>query len=161
MAQKSTQGDDADTKAALTFLQRFLNTAWDETTETTRADTRVRITTSTLEDYMHRGEHPILAPMSYQTYAMWVFRVELSPTMKSSAKPRFIDLDFAATYDLFASHAQRIATELRVPLFQGFTMPATRDDAETASLYKQLLLRPFGVDNEDTDQAAPDLTIST
>ena len=56
-----------------------------------------------------------------------------------------VDIEFAEDYPLRHTHFQRVATEYRVPLFEGFTMPTCNKDSETASLYKQLLLRPLAV----------------
>ena len=40
---------------------------------------RVVVTTSTLEDWLWRGEDPIVGDMSWQVYAMWIYRVERPP----------------------------------------------------------------------------------
>ena len=135
-----------DGRATLDFLQRFLNECCREEQENEEAGQRLVVTTSTLEDWLYRGSHPILEAMSLQVYAMWVFRIEKTSGRTSASKrPRFIDVEYAAEYSLSASHMQRIATEFRVPLFQGFTMPATGMDSETAAMYKQILLRPTSV----------------
>ena len=84
--------------------------------------------------------------MSLQVYAMWVYRVEKghrNPQHKPTR--RFIDLPFAAHYSLHGTHEQRLASEFRVPLFEGFTMPSQLVCSETAALFKQLLLRPLSV----------------
>ena len=47
------------------------------------------------------------------------------------------------------THLQRLATEFRVPLFEGFTMPSSNVDSETAAMFKQLLLRPLSVPQSD------------
>ena len=36
----------------------------------------VVVTTSTLEDWLFRGDDAIVAPMSFEVYSMWVFRIE-------------------------------------------------------------------------------------
>ena len=132
---------------ALTFLQKFLNECCTESEERDESGQRFVVTTSTLEDWLHRGDHPILAPMSLYVYAMWVFRVEKPGRIGASrpTRPRFIDVEFAPHYALCNTHSQRIASECRVPLFEGFTMPPTMVDSETAALYKQILLRPLEV----------------
>ena len=58
-------------------------------------------------------------------------------------------MEFVSDYALYPTHSQRIATEFRVPLFQGFMMPASNVDSETAAMYKQILLRPIRVDASD------------
>ena len=54
-------------------------------------------------------------------------------------------MEFSNDYKLHTTHLQRLATELRVPLFEGYTMPASYQDSESAALYKQLLTRPLHV----------------
>ena len=117
--------------------------------EVVGAGARLKITTSTLEDYLYRGHHPLLATMSLQVYAMWVFRIE---RQGGATRPRFIDLDFAPAYPLHRTHQQRVATEFRVPLFEGFMMPTPDADAETACMYKHIILRPFHVEDGTAPQ---------
>ena len=139
-------------QTAVGFLQKFLNDWADESLDMEVAGTRLKITTSTLEDYLYRGNHPLLAPMSLFVYAMWVFRIERPPPSTGGApRPRFIDLAFAPQYQLHHTHLQRVATEFRVPLFEGFTMPTPDADVETACMYKQILLRPISA----TEGAVP------
>ena len=85
--------------------------------------------------------------MSFQVYAMWVFRIEF-PAVRANRKrrPDFVDIEFAPEYSLAVTHMQRIAAEFRVPLFQGFLMPPSNVDSETAAMYKQILLRPTAVE---------------
>ena len=99
------------------------------------------------KDWLFRGNHPVVAAMSFQVYAMWVFRIEF-PAVRANRKKRqdFVDIEFASEYALAVTHMQRIATELRVPLFEGFLMPASNVDSETAAMYKQILLRPTAVE---------------
>ena len=109
---------------------------------------RIVVTTSTLEDWLWRGDDPVLQPMSWQVYSMWVYRIErpaLQGARAAFERQRFIDMPFAVDYVLHGSHLQRMATELRVPLFEGFTMPPSVHDSETAAYYKQLLTRPLFV----------------
>ena len=102
--------------------------------------------TGALDDWLHRGDHPIVKDMSWYAYAMWVYRVEkLTSEPQSSSLPRFIDISFTEDYTLYTSHVQRLASELRVPLFDGFIMPPSSRDSETAALFKSLLLRPLHV----------------
>jgi len=152
VANKQLAAGGDTTRAALSFLQRFLNEHSEEREERSTEDhQRVVVSTSTLEDWLHRGDDPILAPMSYQVYAMWVFRIEKPPRAARSTRKSFrhIDIDFASHYQLCTTHAQRLATELRVPMFEGFIMPSHVVDAETAALYKQLLLRPLSMPADD------------
>ena len=106
-----------------------------------------------LKDWLFRGDHPVVAQMSLQVYAMWVFRIEKPPLAAQRQNRRdFVDLEFASEYALTATHMQRIASEMRVPLFEGFTMPASNSDSETAAMYKQILLRPTAVVLSDEPQ---------
>ncbi|CAE7839254.1 PIF7 [Symbiodinium sp. CCMP2592] len=106
------------------------------------------VTTSSLEDYLFRGEHPVLKDMSWSTYGMWVYRVELPPGAETSiraAVPRFQDMYFSSAYKLYKTHCQRISSEPRVPMFEGFTMPTLMTDSERNAMYKQVQCRPFAV----------------
>ena len=95
--------------------------------------------------------------MSWQVYSMWVYRIERPAKLGARAvfeASRFIDIPFASDYDLHGSHLQRLSTELRVPLFEGFTMPPSIQDSETAAYFKQLLTRPLAVPaGNDTAQS--------
>ena len=161
-----------DVRQHLTMIQKFLNECCSETitravvddqdTDLTAAhsiapddppETVVRhaVTTSPLEDWLWRGDHPILVDMPWYVYSMWVFRIEKFPA-KSNADgdttqpgPRFIDIQFSCDYKMHHTHKQRVATEFRVPLYEGFTMPPSTRDSETAAMYKSLLLRAFSV----------------
>ena len=74
--------------------------------------------------------------MSLQVYAMWVFRIEKPPlAAQRQKKLDFVDVEFAPEYALSVTHMQRIASEMRVPLFAGFMMPASNVDSETAAMY--------------------------
>ncbi len=146
VAAKAAQTGMPENRLALTFLQKFLNECGSEHREVEEQEERFVVTTSTLEDWLYRGDHPVVVSMSYQVYAMWVYRVERPPIRPNQKKrPRYIDMDFAPEYALYTTHFQRIAWEYRVPLFEGFTMPSYNVDSETAAMYKQLLLRPTAV----------------
>ena len=110
------------------------------------------VTTTSLEDYAWRGDHPLLKDMSWSTYGMWVYRIEVPPRAEvsvRSAVARFVDIYFASDYKLASTHMQRISTEPRVPMFEGFTMPPVTTDAERNAMYKQLQCRPFSVPRGD------------
>lgn len=83
--------------------------------------------------------------MSWYVYAMWVYRVEIPP-MRRAKRSGHIDIPFMSEYSLSVTHMQRLAAEFRVPLFEGFTMPSANVDSETASMYKQILLRPTQIE---------------
>ena len=81
---------------------------------------------------------------------MWVFRIE-KPHRRpdQQPRPRFIDIEFAPHYSMSTTHLQRLATEFRVPMMQGFTMPSSNVCSETAAMYKLLLLHPLSVRGGD------------
>ena len=147
---KHADGSADSTKVHLSILQKFLNDCCTEKSERAEDGMRVVVTTSTVEDWLYRGEHPILKPMSLQVYCMWVYRIEKphrNPGQQQRA--RFIDLEFSQQYSLHGTHLQRLATEFRVPLFEGYTMPSQDTCSETAAMFKQLVLRPLSVPCND------------
>ena len=94
--------------------------------------------------------HACLIPggMSWATYGTWVYRIELPPRPEISVRSsvaRFVDLYFDPSYKLYNSHAQRICSEPRVPMFEGFTMPPLTHDSERNAMYKQVQCRPVAV----------------
>ena len=70
MASKHVGGDVSETKVHLSVLQQFLNECCSEKEQRQDGEQRYVLTTSALEDWLHRGSHPILASMSLQVYAM-------------------------------------------------------------------------------------------
>ena len=145
--------DTPDHRQVVSFLAKFMRDMGSESEAAPRTGDGFRIvrSTSTLDDWLHRGDHPVLRHMSLQVYAMWVYRCETSDGLwRDKARARHLDFDFAPHYALVATHKQRLAPELRVPLFEGFTMPTMNKDCETACLHKQLLLRPLAVATAET-----------
>ena len=128
-------------------MQDFLNRMADERApEQEDRGTRIKVATSTLEDWLWRGDSPIVNDMSWHVYAMWVYRVEKpAPVQGRAATRRWVDAPFSEDYVLHKTHVQRLATEPRVPMFEGFTMPPSTRDSETAALYKHLRTRPLAV----------------
>ena len=57
-------------KVNLSVLQHFLNECCSEQEERSEEGRRFVLTTSTLEDYLHRGDHPVVASMSLYVYCM-------------------------------------------------------------------------------------------
>ena len=114
VASKSAVAGVDETKIHLSVLQHFLNDCCSEKEERAGDGERCVVTTSTLEDWLYRGSHPILAPMSLQVYCMWVYRIEKPPwNPGKNATHRFIDMSFAPSYALHGTHLQRLATEFR------------------------------------------------
>ena len=151
------QGTFPQDKASFLYLQRLITEA-NQTEEGESVDAegnRFKGGTSTLEDWLHRGDHPVVVNMSLFVYAMWVYRVEKAAAC-GSRRPRHVCIDFASTYSLHNSHEQRLATSFRVPNFQGFTMPSSTVDSETAAMFKQLLHRPdLRVSHADCSEGDP------
>lgn len=107
------------------------------------------VTSSAMDDYAFRGEHPLLESMSWYVYSMWMYRVEKAPPAEVSVRgavQRFVDVPFDRSYKLHKTHMQRVATEFRVPMFEGFSMPPSTRDSETAAMFKQLLTRAWKVE---------------
>ena len=81
---------------------------------------------------------------------MWIYKIEKPHrNPKHKTQYQYIDIPFASSYELSGTHLQRLATVFRVPLFEGFAMPSSDFDSETASMYLQLLLRPLAVSDGD------------
>ncbi|CAJ1427508.1 unnamed protein product [Effrenium voratum] len=158
---------DAEESGAVTNLRAFQETGDDAPVlagdRVAQRAGYLSVTTSSLEDYLFRGDHPVLADMSWSTYGMWVYRVELPPGADTSiraAVPRFMDVYFSPSYKLYNTHCQRISTEPRVPMFEGFTMPTLTTDSERNALYKQLQCRPFSICESKTGEiSAEDLVV--
>ena len=64
-------------------------------------------------------------------------------------RPRHVEIPFSDDYVHFNTRVQRVATIFRVPMMDGFVMPWSVQDSETAAMYKQLLLRPLAVPRDD------------
>ena len=123
-AELASQGGAGgkELSAQLTMIQKFLNQCCSETKEVTgggaaaerddEEDTHVRqaVTTSALEDWLWRGDHPIVKDMHWYVYSMWVYRVEKMPLkLKDNGEPmepepRFIDIEFSPDYKLHHTH---------------------------------------------------------
>ena len=73
---RSELSGNPERRVALTFLQKFVNACGTETEQREVEEQRFVVTTSTLEDWLFRGDHPTLKAMSFQVYAMWVYRIE-------------------------------------------------------------------------------------
>ncbi|CAE7258426.1 unnamed protein product [Symbiodinium sp. CCMP2592] len=161
-AVKERVSEDPGAEACDSNLQALQATGEDAAVSACRSYGKngLVVATSSLEDYLFRGDHPLVRDMSWSTYGMWVYRVELPPTLVGNsvraALPRHVDVFFAEKYKLSASHCQRISSEPRVPMFEGFTMPTLTMDSERNAMYKQLQCRPFRVlhyEGDDTEGA--------
>ena len=63
VASKSADAGVDETKIHLSVLQHFLTDCCSEKEERAGDGARCVVTTGTLEDWLHRGSHPILTPM--------------------------------------------------------------------------------------------------
>ena len=106
----------------------------------------VVVTTKQLDDYNHRGDHPVLAPMTLYVYSMWVYRVEKKDSKDGSRELTFA---FHPGYKLSTGYAQRLSVTERVPKIDGYTMPPPRaggsgsiTDFELNAMFKSVLHRP-------------------
>ena len=108
---------------------------------------------SQLDDYLHRGSHPILRHMSLYVYSVWVYRVELSPyqstdaSTRQSKKPRFVDIPFDESYPARMTWVQRLSSEPRVPKVEGMQF-VSEADMETHCMLKAVLLRPLYLEDD-------------
>ena len=99
----------------VSFLSKFNEDVGRGSDEKTKDGFRVVETSSTLEDWLFRGDHPVLRETSLQVYAMWVFRCEKPDGFERDwSQAKHLDFDFAPHYSLYATHKQRLACELHV-----------------------------------------------
>jgi len=111
-----------------------------------------------LDDWHHRGSHPIVQNMSLYEYSRWVYRVEFSPFNVANAqvertKPRHIDIPFDADYALSTTWIQRLSREPRVPRVEGMKFESMANP-EMHYLLKSVLLRPVHLSPEETTPEA-------
>ena len=67
-----------------------------EVVEHERQGTRSKVATSTLEDWLWRGDAPLFRDMSWQVYAMWVYRVDKPAPFHGQAAPsRWVEVPFS------------------------------------------------------------------
>ena len=107
-----------------------------------------------LDDWHHRGSHPIVQNMNLYEYSRWVYRVEFSPFNVANAqvertRPRHIDIPFDADYALSTTWIQRLSREPRVPRVEGMKFESLANP-EMHYLLKSVLLRPVHLSPEET-----------
>ena len=80
--------NDKDTREQLTFIQKFLNQCCTESLTMSEEEdgdhVRQIVTTSPLEDWLWRGDHPIVKDMNWYVYSMWVSRTWFTKASLSS-----------------------------------------------------------------------------
>ena len=130
-------------------LAEFMHSA-DNALETLEVD-GVVVTTNQLDDYNHRGNHPVLAPMTLYVYSMWVYRAEKKDGNENACELTF---DFHPGYKLASGYTQRLSVTERVPKIDGYTMPPPRaggsgsiSDVELNAMVKSVLHRPTRLTN--------------
>ena len=111
---------------------------------------------SQLDDYLHRGGHPILQGMSLYVYSQWVYRAERKPFAANAAgvadqTPRHIDIPFDDAYAAARTWVQRLAVEPRIPKPEGFSF-ITDIDPEMHYLLKSVLLRPIRLPQKQPEE---------
>ena len=130
-----------------------------EDATTSRTGKATYHTMSQLDDWLHRGDHEVLRPMSLYVYSMWVYRAELSHRAaggleykKNPTPPMHVDFDFEPTYPGASTWTQRIATEPRVPRPEGFQFVSESQDPETHFMLKSVLLQPLFLEPWDEEE---------
>ena len=105
------------------------------------------VTTNQLDDYVYRGNHPLVKHMTLYVYSMWVYRAERIEMNETSP---WGQIDFHPAYKLAQGFVQRIAGTERVPKIDGYTMPPPRaeshgavQDRELNAMFKSVLHRPI------------------
>ena len=107
------------------------------------------------QDWLHRGDRPLLAGMGLYHYAMFVYTTHVPA--KSVPRDDFFTYRFADSHPDAATRVQKLRVHdlHRVPKILGFTMP--REDGSAADLhrnamFKSALFRPaFPVEDVDRD----------
>ena len=114
------------------------------------------VTANQLDDYIHRGDHPVMLHMSLYVYSCWVFRI-LKDEKTDESQLRF---PFRPEYKLASGFVQQIAVTERIPKLDGFTMPPPRHrsqnataDMEINNMYKSVVLRPMEWYQKALDEA--------
>ena len=63
---------------------------------------------SSYDDWLWRGDHPVVRDLSWYVYSMWFFRVETkTPLDKRSELHRYVEIEFAEHYRFHRTHVQR------------------------------------------------------
>ena len=110
------------------------------------------------DDWMHRGDHPIVRDMSLYVYSIWVYRVELPlhalPAGEldpegSGGRTLHVDIAFDSSYSAARNWTQRLAVEPRIPKPEGFQFVSAESNVETHYLMKSVLLRPVRLPGAD------------
>ena len=106
------------------------------------------VTANQLDDYIHRGDDPVLRDMSLYVYSAWIWRVEKN--QEKDKENRQLQFAFRPEYKLAAGYMQQISVSERVPKLDGFTMPPPRKknkdaitDLEMNNMFKSVILRPM------------------
>ena len=112
---------------------------------------------SQLDDWLHRGDNPIVKDMSLYIYSMWVYRSERNPysAIKPSSenhKLSTVDIPFDESYIAGRTWVQRLALEPRLAKVEGLQF-ITDVDPEMHFLLKSVLLRPvyLPLPSDDSD----------
>ena len=104
---------------------------------------------SQLDDWLHRGTHPIVRDMNLYVYSMWVYRAEKNRTLattlpvgaRAPAK-KHVEIEFDAAYPSRDSFTQRLAWEPRVPMVEGMQF-VSDSNPEVHYMLQAILFRPI------------------
>ena len=113
-----------------------------------KASKAVGYALSQLDDWLFRGDNPIVRDMSLYVYSLWVYRAERNPyTVTTKSKPEVqqlstVDIPFEESYVAGSTWTQRLALEPRLPKVEGMQF-VTDIDPEMHFLLKAVLLRPL------------------
>ena len=111
---------------------------------------------SQLDDWLHRGDDPIVRDMNLYVYSMWVYRVEKNLTVRRQSQcpacPRHVDIEFDDTYPSRSTFMQRLAVEPRVPMLEGMQF-VSEANAEAHYMLQAVLFRPVYLPPEEVNES--------
>ena len=111
------------------------------------------------DDWLHRGDDPIVRDMNLYVYSMWVYRVEnnltATPRPGKDKRPpadRHVELEFDEGYPSRETFKQRLAVEPRVPMIEGMQF-ISETNAEAHYMLQSILFRPVFLPSPAEDEA--------
>lgn len=111
--------------------------------------------TSNHEDYMHRCQSDLLAPLPAYVYNMWVYTAN-KKTDQDPHRDMYLDIPFSSDYRAKqAIKIQRLSIVPRVPEISGISVPSPDIDPHKNCLVKLLLFKPYNALDEMDDQGNP------
>ena len=111
---------------------------------------------SQLDDWLHRGDNPIVRDMNLYVYSMWVYRVERNFTVRRQsdcpAPSRHVDIEFDDSYPSRATFVQRLSVEPRVPMLEGMQF-VSEANAESHYMLQAILFRPVYLPSAEENES--------